>query len=76
VSFQALAIAAAAATEVSRYTGVKPAFLDGLDVSVSHVSGTDGRPVFTVRATAVLFGYLHTTADGHPVGLHDHGALL
>lgn len=72
MSFPALAVAAAAATEISRYTGVKHPFLDSLDISVSHVSHTDGRPVLQIKATAELFGYLRTTADGRTVGLHDH----
>ena len=71
MSFPALAIAAAAATEVSRYTGVDPVFMDGMDVYFSHVSSTDGRPIFTASATAHLFGYVHTAADGSPVGIHD-----
>ena len=75
MSFPALAIAAAAATEVSRYTGVKPPFLDSLDIKASHVDHFTGRPVFTVKATAVLFGYMDTAGDGCPVGIHDHGPL-
>lgn len=71
MSFPALAIAAAAVAEVSRYTGCSPTFLDSLDIHVSHVSRTDGRPVFSVHAEATLFGYLHTAPDGTPVGIHD-----
>lgn len=73
MSFPALAIAAAAATEVSRYTGVHPPFFDGLDIYISH-RDDDGTPVFRARATAVLFGFVHTTAAGAPFGIHDHGA--
>ena len=73
MSFPVLALAAAAATEVCRYTGVKPSFLDGIDVVASHHDPDTGRPVFTVRATSFLFGYLETANDGTPVGIHDHG---
>jgi hypothetical protein len=73
MSFPALAIAAAAATEVSRYTGVKAPFLDSLDIAISHRDHIDGTPVLRVKATAVLFGFVHTAADGSPVGIHDHG---
>lgn len=71
MSFPALAIAAAAATEISRYTGVKHPFLNGLDVT-SHCSKIEGGPVLSITATAVLFGYMTIADDGTPVGLHDH----
>ncbi len=71
MSLPALAIAAAAVTEVSRYTGVKPTFLRSLDIFVSHASKDDGRPVFTVEADAVLFGFVHTSGDGSPIGVHE-----
>lgn len=74
MSFPALAIAAAAATEISRYTGVKHPFLDSLDIGVSHVSTNTGRPILDITATAHLFGYLDTTADGSPLGMHDRAA--
>jgi hypothetical protein len=70
VSFPALAIAAAAATEVCRYTGLNPAFLSGVDVRFSHLDPTNGEPVFDAAATAHLFGYVHITEDG-PLGVHD-----
>lgn len=70
MSFPALAIAAAAVAEVTRYTGVAPAFLVGLEVSFSHM-GRDGEPVWAAHAEAVIFGYLHMAEDGSPVGIHD-----
>lgn len=70
MSFPALAIAAAALAEVSRYTGTHPAFLSSLDVGFSHPAATNGEPVLDVAATAFLFGYVHITEDG-PLGIHD-----
>jgi hypothetical protein len=69
VSFPALALAAAAVAEVTRYTGVKTSFIESLDVHVSHYDG--GQPVWTVSATAYAFGYLETQPDGWPLGIHD-----
>lgn len=70
MSFPALAIAAAAATEVCRYSGLNPVFLASLDVGFSHPDATVGEPVLDVSATAYLFGYVHITKDG-PLGVHD-----
>jgi hypothetical protein len=67
MSFPALAIAAAAATEVCRYSGTHPSFLSSLDIRPSHF-GDHGELVFDVTATAHLFGYVHITKDG-PLGV-------
>lgn len=45
MSFPALAIAAAAVTEVHRFTGIRPAFVDSLDIGVIRVDPQTG-PVF------------------------------
>lgn len=71
MSFPALAIAAAAITEIHRYTGIRPSFVTSLDVTYSH---TDGSPVLTARAASLLFGYLDVI-EGQPVGIHDHSVV-
>ncbi len=65
MSFPALALAAAAAAEVTRYTGVKPSFIRSLDIDI-HL-----QRVYSVSADVVAFGYLETQADGWPLGIHD-----
>jgi hypothetical protein len=73
VSFPALAIAAAAVTEVSRYTGIKAPFIKSVDVGHSHADPVTGRPVLVARAECHVLGYLETAGDGWPVGIHDDG---
>ncbi len=71
MSFPALALAAAAVTEVNRYTGIKPSFIRSVDIRGSHRDSVTGQPIYAVRAEVVAFGYLEAQSDGWPLGIHD-----